>query len=205
MTDSRENSCLFTVGHSKHSAGAFVALLKKHDITAIADVRSDPYSKFNPQFNRESIQNVLGEHTISYVFLGQELGARRDERECYVDGKARYDLIAKTPAFARGLERIRNGMRTHRVALMCAERDPVTCHRMILVTRHLRSASSAISHIREDGTAEPSHQAEARLVELFFPDGRDLFRSRHDLVEEAYDLQAARIAFVEEVAEKPQD
>src|SRR6266576_3462651 len=100
---------VFTVGHSNLEFTRFVALLKQHGIQAVADVRSSPYSQFNPQFNREPLQRGLRERGISYVFLGEELGARRSEPECYVDGRADYSLIVKTPAFIRGVDRITQG------------------------------------------------------------------------------------------------
>src|SRR5207237_7701781 len=98
-----------TICHSKLEFRKFVALLKQHGIQAVADVRSSPYSQYNPQFNREPLQRALCEQGISYVFLGEELGARRSESECYVDGRADYSLIAQTPGFKRGLDRISQG------------------------------------------------------------------------------------------------
>src|SRR5438552_16394672 len=97
---------VFTVGHSNLEFTRFVALLNQHGIQALADVRSSPYSQYNPQFNRETLERALREEGISYVFLGQELGARRSERECYVNGRADYALIAQTTAFRLGLDRI---------------------------------------------------------------------------------------------------
>src|SRR6266704_1874150 len=125
---------IFTIGHSNLELGRFVSLLKQHVIQGVADVRSSPYSQYNPQFNREPLQRALGEQRISYVFLGEELGARRSEPECYVNGRADYSLIARTPAFIRGLERMLQGAWKMRVAMMYAEKDPIDCHRCILVS-----------------------------------------------------------------------
>jgi uncharacterized protein (DUF488 family) len=188
---------LLTVGHSNHELPAFVALLEQFCVTAVADVRSAPYSKYTPQFNRDVLQTALPARQIAYVFLGRELGARRSERECYVGGVARYERVAATQAFAAGLDRLRNGLETQRLALLCAEKDPLTCHRMILVTRRMRGSGLRIEHIREDGTLETNDQAEERLLRLFHPDGVDLFRSRAELVEDAYDQQGSLIAYRE--------
>lgn len=189
-------SQLFTIGHSDHETPQFLALLARHGVRAIADVRSQPYSRFHSQFNGETLADSLKNSGIQYVFLGRELGARRAERECYVDGQACYNRISRLPAFHEGLERLRGGATSHRVAMMCAEKDPITCHRTILVCRHLRSDPIEIRHILDDGEIETNEQAELRLLELVGLPTTHLFLSRQDLVEQAYDLQGERIAYV---------
>jgi len=193
---------LFTVGHSNHECEKFLDLLSRHGITAVADVRSQPYSQYTPQFNRETLESALGRRRIKYVFMGKELGARREERECYVAGKARYDLIKGLPAFLQGLERLRRGMKTQRIALMCSEKDPLTCHRTILICRQLRGgeadgAKIEIQHILEDGALESQAAAETRLLALMGLPEEDLFHDRAELVERAYDQQGEAIAYVD--------
>src|SRR3569832_154344 len=102
---------LFTIGHSTHSAEKFLELLRRHQVTAIGDVRSSPFSAWTPQFNRSALEPTLKSAGIHYVFLGDELGARRVEREVYADGVARYERIVKLPSFQTGLERVRKGAR----------------------------------------------------------------------------------------------
>src|SRR5207237_8981160 len=109
----------FTIGHSAHTGEKFIELLRQHRIDAIGDVRSSPFSAWTPQFNRTALEPALRDAQIQYVFLGDELGARRFEREVYVDVVARYERIAKLPAFQSGLERVRKGARKFRLALMC--------------------------------------------------------------------------------------
>ncbi|MDE3118388.1 MAG: DUF488 domain-containing protein, partial [Nitrospirota bacterium] len=123
------DKAIYTIGHSTHSLVRFVALLKKHAIETVCDVRSHPYSRINPQFNRETLQHALKVHGIIYVFLGKELGARSGDPAAYVNGKVSYDHLAKTGLFKNGLERIRAETEHHRIALMCAEKEPLTCHR----------------------------------------------------------------------------
>jgi uncharacterized protein (DUF488 family) len=191
---------IFTIGHSNHDLACFMGLLRKHNITAIADVRSQPYSQYSSQFNREPLERLMNSNGILYGFAGAELGARRAEAECYRGGKARYDLVARLPLFQKGLARIRHAAESHRIALMCAEKDPITCHRMILVCRNLRSPGLAIRHILEDGSAETNDQAESRLLSLMgLPEG-NLFQSRAELIEQAYDLQGEKIAYSDEPA-----
>src|ERR1700761_2666928 len=104
------HSMIYTIGHSNHSIEQFVALLKRHEITALADVRSTPYSRFNPQFRRESLQTSLAGVGIQYVFLGEELGARSRDPEVYdLDGRVSYLKLAATALFKKGIERLKNG------------------------------------------------------------------------------------------------
>jgi uncharacterized protein (DUF488 family) len=175
----------------------FLGLLARHSVTAVADVRSQPYSRFHSQFNRESLAAALARAGIRYVFLGRELGARRCEPESYVERRARYDRIAQLPAFRQGLERVRRGLATHRIALLCAEKDPIMCHRTVLVCRHLRKDPIEIRHILEDGSIETMDQAETRLIEAARMPAEHLFCPRAELIEYAYDIQGERIAFIE--------
>lgn len=193
-----ERHPVFTVGHSNLEIGKFVALLKQHGIQAIADVRSSPYSQYNPQFNRELLQKSLQEHGIAYVFLGQELGARRSERECYLEGRADYGLISQTPAFKRGIDRVTQGAAKMRIALMCAEKDPIDCHRCILVTPHLRHQGLQVLHILSDGSLENHEQTEKRLLQAFALENKELFRSQGEIVAEAYKIQGERVAYHED-------
>ncbi len=186
---------LYTIGHSTHSLEQFLALLKMHQITAVGDVRSDPYSRFNPQFNREPFQRELKQNGVAYVYLGRELGPRSDDPECFRNGKVSYELLAKTDLFQEGLKRIRQGMRTYRISLMCSEKDPIACHRTILVCRHLRDPNVCIRHILDDGALEENDAALARLKELLKLPERDLFTSSEEMTERAYTLQGGKIAY----------
>jgi uncharacterized protein (DUF488 family) len=189
------NLSVLTVGHSEHSAEEFRALLMEHKVTAVADVRSSPYSRFNPQFNREKLRADLKGSRVAYVFLGEELGARSKDPSCYVEGKVQYDRLAQTALFQHGLDRVGRGAQKHRIALMCAEKDPLTCHRCILVSRHLVARQIDVQHILADGRLESHAEALARLLrELQLP---ELFRARDEMVGEAYRVRGDEIAYVE--------
>ena len=187
---------IYTVGHSNHPIERFTALLQQHGIGAVADVRSTPYSRFNPQFNREALKAALASVGIQHVFLGEELGARSKDPACYEGDRVSYAKLAASQPFRRGLERLLTGMHEHRIALMCAEREPLECHRTILVARELERAGVPVTHILQDGSLEQHRHAMERLAASLKLTGTDLFRSRDDLVEEAYEAQAARIAYV---------
>lgn len=186
---------LYTIGHSTHPAERFVELLRQHGITALADVRSAPYSRMNPQYNRETLKETLKRAGIAHVFLGEELGARSSDPACYEGGKVRYDRLAHTALFRRGIERVTEGMARFTIALMCAEKEPLSCHRTILVARHFEAAGVRVEHILADGGVETHEHAMWRLVDLLGLPGEDMFRTRAQVIEEAYQAQGARIAY----------
>jgi len=190
------NTHIYTVGHSTHTIERFIHLLKLHLITAICDVRSNPYSKFNPQFNRESLKKEFERNDIVYVFLGSELGGRTNNSNCILNGRVQYKCIAKTEKFNQGMDRILKGVKKYRIALMCSEKDPISCHRAILICRHLRHKNFQIMHILENGKLEENNALEKRLMELHKIPPRDFFLSYEELVERAYDLQSEKIAYV---------
>lgn len=189
---------IFTIGHSIHPIERFIQLLQTCGITTVTDVRSSPFSRFNPQFNRERLKVSLQDSGISYLFLGEELGARTKDPDCYEHGRVSYEKLANTQLFKAGLKRLKAGGETQTIALMCAEKDPLNCHRTILVTRELENEGVSVSHILSDGSIEPHHAAMSRLKqELKLPE-HDMFRSDKELLEEAYRLQSRKIAYVEE-------
>jgi uncharacterized protein (DUF488 family) len=188
---------IYTIGHSNHPIDRFLGLLQPHGITAVADVRSTPYSRFNPQFGREKLQAALAHVGIQYVFLGEELGARTKDPACYdSEGRVSYAKLARTELFRKGIARLRAGMADHRISLMCAEREPLDCHRTILVARELVREGVAVAHILGDGSLESHEHALQRLAANLKLTGDDLFSDSAEPVEQAYDLQAARIAYV---------
>lgn len=194
---------IYTIGHSSQSMESFIAQLQRHDVEAVVDVRSQPYSARLPHFSREPALASLKAVGIHYVFLGRELGARREEPECYVDGRASYDRIATLPAFTTGIERVLAGAKNYRIALMCAEHDPLTCHRTILVCHELKKHAVSIAHIRRDGALEDHGVAERRLIEeeLGSPDQSDMFATAQGLpaiLEQAYARRACTIAYRQE-------
>jgi uncharacterized protein (DUF488 family) len=189
------SSLVFTIGHSVHPIDRFADLLAQHGIDAIADVRSSPYSRFSPQFRREQLEAELRSRGVAYVFLGRELGARREEPEVYDGDLARYDRIAQIETFARGIERVEQGAARYRVALMCAEKDPLTCHRALLVARALAQRGHEIGHVHADGTLENAAAFEQRLLTASGVAAAELFRSREELVAEAYCVQGERMGY----------
>lgn len=189
---------IYTIGHSTHSAEAFLALLRQHQVEAIADVRSSPFSRFNPQFNREALEQCLRTNGIRYVFLGKELGARSEDRSCYLDGRVQYGRLAQTPLFQSGLDRVLQGAAKYRVALMCAEKEPLECHRTLLVSKALVARGQPVLHIHADGHLETHEAALERLLDVTGLPKEDLFRSKEELLAEALARQEQQVAYVDE-------
>lgn len=191
-------SVLFTIGHSTHPIEVFVGLLKQHAITALADVRSHPYSRHFPQYSQEALKAALAREQIAYVFLGKELGARSENPACYRQGKVQYELLAQEPQFAVGLERLRTGMERFRIALMCAEKDPLDCHRAVLVARRVYESGTPVEHIHADGHMEKHEEMEARMLDLLKMSDVDMFRSRGEILVDAYRIRGEQIAYEDE-------
>ncbi len=189
---------VLTVGHSTHSIEVFLALLSRHGVTALADVRSTPYSRTNPQFNRETLEIRLKADGIKYVFLGAELGARSNDLTCYENGRIQYARLARTDLFRSGIDRVIRGANEYRIALMCAEKEPLDCHRTILVARALAELGIAVQHILADGRLESHDATMERLLQVVGLRDHDLFRSRDELMAEALDRQEQRVAYVNE-------
>lgn len=186
---------LTTIGHSNHPLAVFLGLLTAHGVTAIVDVRSQPRSRFAPHYNRERLAEALRTAGIAYVFLGSELGARNPDPACLIDGRADYGRIAATPLFQAGLERVRDGLRTHHVCLMCRERDPLDCHRTILVGVRLHGPDLPLVHLLAGGGTERHADAERRLLARHGLDQPDLFRSDAERLAEAYRRQGEAMAW----------
>jgi uncharacterized protein (DUF488 family) len=166
---------VFTIGHSNHPRERFIALLRGASITALADVRSVPYSRRHPQFSKPVLAETLPQEGIAYVYLGEELGGMRKDPALLRDGAPDYDKIAATQSFRHGLDRVIDGAGRHRIALMCAEREPLDCHRFLLVSRHLALRGARINHILGDGSIEEHDDTLRRLLAKTHLDAGELF------------------------------
>lgn len=187
---------VLTIGHSTQPIELFIERLRQHAVSALADVRSTPYSRRHPQFSRERLAASVQAAGIQYVFLGKELGARSSDERCYVHDKVQYAILAQTELFQSGLERVIEGASRYRIALMCAEKEPLECHRTILVARELIKRGCRIQHILIDGSLEPHERTLQRLVKHLSPkQTTDLFGTPALTVDEAYERQGSRIAY----------
>lgn len=195
---------LFSIGHSNHELGEFLGLLGRAGITALADVRSQPYSRRHPHYNRPDLEAALAEASIAYVFLGHALGGRPEDPDVYdAEGRVDYERVRKTSVFKRGLEELL-AVRAKKAVLFCAEEDPLDCHRGLMIAPALMETGISTSHLRGDGSTETMAEMEERLLAETrmgegFLDG--LFaemitpEERRELLVKAYRLQAKRKAY----------
>lgn len=161
---------LFSIGHSNVTAERLLALLQQHAVTTLADVRSQPYSRYNPQFCREALQQFLTEHGLRYVFLGAPLGGKPAAAQFrQADGNVDYAALAVTDFFQQGLAKLRALGAATNVAFMCAEADYQHCHRYWLITRALVQQGEQVQHILASGALVPTaaEAFEARQPSLF--------------------------------------
>lgn len=160
---------LFSIGHSNIPAERFVAMLRDAGVTAVADVRSTPVSRFCPWFSAKNFAPLLAGEGMAYLPCGAALGGRPRSPTLYRDGVADYEAMARQPEFAAGLDRLRAEAAQRRVCMMCAEREPLDCHRCLLVARALAARGAAIGHILHDGTIESHGMTEQRLLAIDRP------------------------------------
>ena len=196
---------LFSVGHSNQELAQFTALLRGAGVNAVADVRTSPYSRRMPWFNREALKPELTQIGIAYVYLGDLLGGRPHERDLYdAAGCADYERVRTMAYFRRGLERLMRGMERHVVAMMCCEDDPLDCHRGLMITPAVKEEGLSPLHLRKDGSVETTEAMERRLLRetglaaqvenpLFGPLLTD--DDRREVLAEAYRLMGRRKGF----------
>ena len=200
VPDSQSYLPFFTVGHSNLDFLQFVKLLQDRSVDLLIDVRSQPRSGRFPQFSQPGFDKMIEDAGIGYLFLGEELGGRPDDADAYrQDGVVDYRARRKSYAFHAGVERVWNELQHASCALLCAEEDPLECHRFLMICPELVQTGIRPLHIRKGSKIESQEDAENRLLathgfggvaaDTLFP------QSRTDALEEAYDLQAGKFAY----------
>ena len=198
---------VLTVGHSNHSAEEFMKLLLRRRVAEVVDVRSSPYSRYTPHFNRDTLSETLEQCGIGFAFLGSELGGRPADRSCYdANGRVLYERLADTDDFDDGIRRVIHSAEDRRIALMCTEKEPLECHRTLLVGRALVERGVVVEHILADGSLENHDAAMDRLLDHFkLPKNGDMLRSRIDVIADALARQAKKVAYVGEKVSTTRD
>ncbi|MEA2664117.1 MAG: hypothetical protein QOI11_1061 [Candidatus Eremiobacteraeota bacterium] len=171
---------IWTIGHSNHASDHFQTLLHENDIRFLVDVRSSPYSRYSPQFDRQVLQTSLRSIGTAYTFFGDDLGGRPPEPELYdSEGRVKYYAVARLHRFRNAIERLVSGSEGHRIAVMCSEENPEGCHRRLLVGRVLTSFGLVLRHIRGDGRVEEEPRVDLAGPDLFgtAPDEEQVWKS----------------------------
>ena len=148
-----QEHAIYTIGHGTRTADLFLALLKEHGIEYLIDVRSKPFSRFNPQYNQDTLNAFLEANGVKYVFMGDELGGRPKDPLCYDNyNKVNYEIVKTRPFFLNGIERLKKAYdNKSRVAIMCSESKPLECHRTRLISVVLEGLTIPVQHIDEKG------------------------------------------------------
>jgi uncharacterized protein (DUF488 family) len=150
---------IYTIGHSNHTPEELIAILRKHGIITVVDVRSAPYSKHVPQFNKAELTLMLSEAQINYRFSGKELGGKPERKDLHTpSGIPDYDKIAAQPEFERELTDVINSAGPADTCLLCSEGDPMLCHRERMLARVLRARGVEVVHILADGELKSQEQ-----------------------------------------------
>lgn len=148
-----EKKALYTIGHGNRKPEDFLTLLKNFEIEYLIDVRSQPYSKFNPQFNQNDLKFFLERNNIKYVFMGDTIGGRPKDTTCYDnEGKVDYEALKTKEFFLQGIDRLKIAYNKNiNVVIMCSESKPCECHRTKLIGRALNTENIILKHIDENG------------------------------------------------------
>ena len=160
-----EDLVIYTIGHSDHDTATFVGLLRQHGIALVADVRSQPYSRWAHQFNRETLARDLDDAGIAYRFMGDTLGGRPSDPALYDPGQERpgYQRVERMGAYQAGIDQLLELARAERVVVMCSEGDHRQCHRHLLVAQTLLKRGVRVFHIQPDGTTVEGERIPVQL------------------------------------------
>ncbi|ENZ02486.1 hypothetical protein HMPREF1092_01721 [Clostridium thermobutyricum] len=194
---------VFTIGHTNYSIDKFIDLIRKFNINCVVDVRSTPFSKYTPQFNENNLKLELNKRGIYYIKMGNEFGARRKNKKLYtVDGYLDFEKTRKDKDFLKGIERIKQGCnKGFNITLMCTERDPIDCHRTILVSKGLKDNGFNIKHILPNAEIQSQKKIEERLLNKYYPNRLQLSfdinknLTEEEMIEEAYRIRNKEIGY----------
>jgi len=189
---------VFTIGHSNHPLEKFLDLIEQARIDVIVDVRSSPFSKMVPHFNRDGLERELRTRSIKYVFVGEELGGRSKGSADYENGQVVYSRLAAKPEFKAMLDRIVESAQNSQVSLMCSEKEPLDCHRTILLSQSLQKFGIRVRHLLADGSSESHGEALQRLLEIHHLESPTLFDDDEARIQEALAKQEKKIAYRED-------
>jgi uncharacterized protein (DUF488 family) len=189
---------IFTIGHSNHEIADFINLLLANRIELVIDVRSAPYSKIYPHFNRNSLEVSLTKNSIEYLFLGDSVGGRSNNIKDYSKGRVMYKKIAEKEEYISSIYLIISLTSEHKTVLMCSEKEPLECHRTLLISRSIEMLKVKVLHIHRDGQIESQGEAIQRLLAIWKLDSPSLFGEDTERIDEALTKQESKYAYFDE-------
>ncbi|SFB39795.1 DUF488 family protein [Clostridium frigidicarnis] len=196
---------IFTIGHSNYTVERLIDMLRYYNIDCVVDIRGTPYSKYNIQFNKETIKNTLMQAGFVYIYMAKELAAKRENKKSYNEkGYSDFEKVIYEKDFKNGIERLRIGCKKgYNIALLGAMQDPIRCHRSILVGRELRNVGFNVKHILDDYSLASQEKIEENLLDKYFKDrnqmtidvllGNEL--TDENMIEEGYRLANKEIGY----------
>lgn len=197
-----KNKILYTIGHSKHEIEFFINLLNLYEINCLIDVRSTPYSRIAPQYNKENLSVILKLKKINYLHFPKEFGARQTDLAFLdLEGKVDYSRLRETPEFREGVRRVLEGLeKNFKIVLMCSEANPFDCHRFVMIAYHFVRENILVKHIMKDGLLVDNVDLEKELLKKYSKilPSNDLFTNNVTdqlRLELAYRLRNRDIAF----------
>jgi len=193
---------LWTIGYSAFTIRGFTGVIKDYGIPLIIDVRSTPYSRYHPDYNKEALEKTLSKHSVFYRNYATEFGGHQTERAFFApEGYLDFEKFAKSADFIRGLSRLANSLEQgYTFALMCAEKAPSVCHRSIMVARSFHELGLPVKHILPGGGTKTHGELETELLDCYFPNRDQLpidgvYEDDETLIRKAYRLRNSEIGY----------
>jgi uncharacterized protein (DUF488 family) len=192
---------IYTIGYSSFKIEDFIQTLKNNNITCVIDVRSNPFSEYFQDYNKDILEKKLKKENIMYRNYKKEFGARQEEPSFYPKGYLDFDLFTKSEQFNEGVLKIAKGIEMgFSFVLMCAEKDPITCHRNIMVAKAFKERGYNIKHILFDGSIESQDDIEKRMIKEYFPERNQMAlfdenKSDEDLIKASYNKKNEEIGY----------
>ena len=198
------NNTIYTIGYTGFSLTDFLHTLKENKIQVVIDVRSSPFSERYPEYNRPNLDRTLQNNGIYYRNYAEEFGARQENPIYFTNGYLDFNKFSKSDSFQNGVKKIRNSLeKNYIITFLCAEKDPIQCHRAILVSKAFSDLGYHVVHILPNGKRETQQDIEDRLLAMYFPNGlqQDFFSEPLDMefaIETAYKKQNEKIGYQRE-------
>ena len=189
---------IFTIGHSNLDIIEFINLLLANQIELVVDVRSAPYSKLYPHFNRNPLEVSLMKNSIKYLFLGDSLGGRSNNVNDFSKGRIVYKKIAEKEEYMYSIKTVIQNSSEYKIVLMCSEKEPLECHRTLLISRSIETLMVKVLHSQRDGQIESQTEAIQRLLKIWKLDTPNLFGEDAERIDEAFTKQESKYAYFDE-------